>query len=190
MKKILFFLWVALSAVSVAGRITIPVDSYIAIGLNYGDEGVPQPMRGDWFKFFFKPMDDQQEALINVVWEKVGGDSYSVVFEFVSAAGVSRFKEVVNIGDWSNGYLDDEGRVKAWKEKTLLHFDKKVMRVNGGLLSDDVSIMKHVLGRRGGEDVSIVVYKAKKVSDLIFWFKMVEHDKWNLGGREWFESAN
>jgi len=67
----------------------------------------------------------------------------------------------IQLTNWSNGIYDEEERKDIVKEKVLLDYDKiPEPACDHGLLPDGLSITRHVIGYRDGEEVSLVVYQA------------------------------
>lgn len=172
------------------GEVKLDFKKFMVIGFEYGVDGVPCPFRGVWKQYYYKPDESHMER--EMTWKWIVSDakeiSVEVIIRHQSESVKLSFSK--NLDDWSNGLYDQVKREQILSEKTLLHFDKEVMNASTGKLPADVEIEKHVLGRRGKEDVCLVIYRSANLDALKKSFRMTEWQSWSLTDHDWFTANN
>jgi len=189
---VLMFIAIFSGVLCRAGEVTVPADTNIIVGFRYGDKDVPGPFRGVWKQLYYSPgthgsvkafkyswkADAEKPGVVNITW-------------IIEDAGVKISQGLkVDTANWSNGWYNATERKEIVTRKSLLHYDRVPVFDLNGILPDGLGIEKHVIGKRDGEDVELVIYRSKDVETLKKYFPMTEYESWNLGNRGAFEYAN
>jgi hypothetical protein len=173
-----------------AGETILNFKKFMIIGFEYGNHDVPCPMRGTWKECYYKPELTHSDRRMVWKWEVSKGNRVKIEVTIKEKDELSRLHIVKDLNNWSNRLYDQKQRKKISTERTLLHFDRNVMPVPEAELPGDVEIEKHVLGRRGNEDVCLVIYRSSNLDDLKKSFMLTEWQSWSFVDHGWFSSNN
>ena len=169
-----------------AGEISFKLNQYVFVGIDYGSKGMPGPFVGVWEIFLFKPSPDRGKIETHTfTWSKKS--DHEIHLEQSCVDGADEFKLVrgsfydsdIDLMNWSHGIYNQEERDDMMRRKNLLHYDKVPLPVLlNAAIDDDITITRHVLGYRNGEEVSLVIYKTSKLELLKKYHRYPEFFLW------------
>ena len=168
MQKV-FFTFALFLTSAFAGEFTVKLDRITFIGICYGTKNLPGPFCGVWKRNLFYPGKDLQDS-VTYKWNvKNDGKNVAVKQELIiNGIPIRTTKEsTIDISDWTNGFYSEERRVEMVKRKTLLDYNKyPPPPAQNQLLPDGLSIQKHLIGYRDGDEVHFVVYQSQDIEQI------------------------
>lgn len=157
------------NCVAIGGEFSVLMDRPTLVGINYGQKGVPGPFQGTWILAIHYPSDLHQHGTHVWSWNKNDDHNIAVDCSIKYSRNDGTTYEIkedkeftIDLANWSNGMYDEAERKDIVKKKVLLDYHKIPDPVCvDGHVPEGLSITKHVIGYREGEEVAIVVYQAK-----------------------------
>jgi hypothetical protein len=153
---------------AIAGEFAVVVDRPTLIGISYGKNGMPGPFQGTWILRIRYPSNLEKPSTYTWSWKQKDENTVSVdcSIKYSRDDGTTYLiphtdQFIIDLANWSNGMYDKAQRDEIVEKKVLLDYHKIPAPVcKNGLVPDRLSITKHVIGYREGDEVTLVVYQA------------------------------
>jgi hypothetical protein len=168
MKKV-FFTFALFLTSTFAGEFTVKLDRITFIGICYGTKNLPGPFCGVWECDLFYPSKGPQDRVTYTWNAKKDGKTVALHRDMIidEVSIVTTKESTIDISDWTNGIYSEERRVEMVKRKTLLDYNKyPPPPAQNQLLPDGLSIQKHLIGYRDGDEVYFVIYQSKEIEQI------------------------
>lgn len=156
------------------GGFSVVIDRPTLFGVCYGVKNVPGPFQGTWILAIRYPGEIGRPVVHTWTWRKLGDGHVAVDWLTKTPKHDEALSEIlmkdrfrIELRDWSNGMYDEARRNEIVEKKVLLDYHKIPDPVcDEGLVPDGLSITRHVIGYRDGQEVAIVVYQADDMAGI------------------------
>lgn len=165
MKMLLFLL---LTVFTNASELSFKTDKVTFVAVSYGNKNVPGPFCGLWKDGLFIPSKVGNIA-VKYTWNKdAKGNNILIKKEFTSESGsVMTTNCKVDLSDWSHGFYNKSDRDEIVRSKVLLNYNVyPVSPILNGSLPNGVSMQRHILGFRDGDEVCLIVIRGETLEDV------------------------